>query len=57
MNQWTGHGWSCQKAHLLLEHEDSHLELALNLGVLDLDTLQTVDSSSDRWGQGLDVAG
>jgi len=42
---------------LLLEHQDRHLELALNLGVLNLHTLQAVDSSLDRRRERLDVTG
>lgn len=42
---------------LLLQHENGHLELALDLGVLDLNTLQAVNPSSDRRGKRLDVAG
>ena len=42
---------------LLLEHQDRHLELAFNLGVLNLDTLQAVDSSLDRRRERLDVTG
>jgi hypothetical protein len=42
--------------HLLLELEDGHLELALNLRVLDLDALEAVETTTDRCGEGLDVS-
>lgn len=44
-----------QSTYLLLEEQNSHLELALDLGVLDLNTLQTVNPSSDGRWQRLDV--
>lgn len=40
-----------EKAHPLLESEDLKLELSLNLGVLDLETLETVDPGLDLLGE------
>jgi hypothetical protein len=41
---------------LLLKLQDGDLELGLDLGVLGLNTLQTVNAAADSWGQGLDVS-
>lgn len=44
-----------QMTNLLLQLEDGQLELALNLRMLGLHTLQTIDSSSDRRRERLNV--
>jgi hypothetical protein len=43
-------------SYLLLNLEDGELELRLDLRVLDLDTLQAVDTPADSRGERLDVA-
>lgn len=42
---------------LLLERKDLELELALNLSMLGLDTLEALDSLSDSGRDGLGVVG
>lgn len=49
----TGNG----ELYLLLDLEDFPLELALNLCVLGLDSLQSLDSPLDGRGQRLEVSG
>lgn len=43
--------------HLLLDLKDGELELGLDLRVLDLETLQAVDTPADSRGKRLDVSG
>lgn len=46
----------CREIHLLLQVQELELELGLDLGVLDLDTLEAVDTASDGRREGLNIA-